>query len=194
VTRSRITLAALVAVAVTLPALAAFHIWRPAPSPRTASSAGAAPSSGLERAEGLKGTDAAWLSLMIAMNESTLILLDRAAPRLTDPHLATFVTTLVASHRAELAELLGIANRQNVLVTNEHEGHELPGIVTPADLARIEASAGPAFDNAVRECLREHLEQGARLAGSEQRAGRDDETRTFAVRIEQARRTDLARM
>ena len=188
-TRSRITLAALVAVVVTLPALAAFHIWRPAPSPRTASSAGAAPSS-----PGLRGTDAAWLSLMIAMNESTLVLLDRAAPRLTDPHLATFVTTLVASHRAELAEMLGIANRQNVPVTNEHEGHELPGIVTPADLARIEASAGPAFDNAVRECLREHLEQGARLAGSEQRAGRDDETRTFAGRIERARRTDLARM
>ncbi|GIJ57803.1 DUF305 domain-containing protein [Virgisporangium aurantiacum] len=187
-TRSRITLAALVAAAVTLPALAAFHLWRPAPSPRAAASASAAPS------PGLRGTDAAWLSLMIAMNESTLILLERASTRVTDPHLATFVTTLVASHRAELAELLGIANRQNVLITNEHEGHELPGIVTPADLARIEASAGTAFDDAVRECLREHLEQGARLAGSEQRAGKDDETRRFAVRIEQARKADLARM
>ena len=184
-TRSRITLAALVAAAV---ALAAFIIWRPAPSPRRASPPVAAPSSMSN------GTDAAWLKLMIAMNESTLILLDRAAPRVTDPHLATFVTTLVASHRAELGEMLGIANRQNVLVTNEHEGHELPGIVTPADLARIEASAGPAFDDAVREYLREHLEQGARLAGSEQRAGRDDETRALAVRIEQARRADLARM
>ena len=113
---------------------------------------------------------------------------------MADPGLAAFVTTLAAAHRAETAELRGIAERQNVPVTDEHEGHELPGIVTPADLARIEASTGPGYDAAVRECLREHLEQGARLAGSEQRAGTDDETRRFAVRVEQARKADLARM
>jgi hypothetical protein len=185
VSRSRITLVALVAAAV---ALAAFYLWRPAPSPRPVSPAGAASSSSSN------GTDAAWLKLMIAMNESTVVLLDKAATRVTDPRLATFVTTLVASHKTELDEMRGIAERQNVTVTNEHEGHELPGIVTPADLARIEASAGTAFDDAVRECLREHLEQGARLAGSEQRAGSNDETRRFAVRVEQARRADLARM
>jgi hypothetical protein len=142
----------------------------------------------------LRGTDAAWLGLMIAMNESTLVLLDRAGPRLSDPVLSTFVTALAGTHRGELVDMLGRAERGQVPLTNEHAGHELPGIVTPADLARIEALRGPAFDAAVRVCLREHLEQGARLSASEQLSGTDPATKELARRIEQTRRADAARL
>jgi hypothetical protein len=111
-----------------------------------------------------------------------------------DSGLATFVTALAGTHRAELVDMRGRAERANLTLTDEHAGHELPGILTPADLARVEAATGPAFDAAVREFLREHLEQGARLAGSEQRAGADEETKQIAVRIERARRAGVARL
>lgn len=164
--------------------------WRPAPS----SSAPSVVASSVTLAAALRGTDAAWLGLMIAMNESMLVLLDRAGPRVTDPALATFVTTLAGTHRTELADMLVRAERGQVPLTDEHAGHELPGIVTEADLALIEAQQGPAYDAAVRGCLREHLEQGARLAGAEQRSGTDAGTKRFASEIEQARKTDLTRL
>lgn len=174
---------ALIAAVAALSVPVALHVGRPAPS------ASPAPVPSLAN-----GTDAAWLKLMIAMNESTVVLLDRAASRATDPRLATFAKELAAKHRDEIGVMRGITDRHAIVVTNEHDGHELPGIVTPADLARIEAQVGAEFDAAVRECLREHLEQGARLAGSEQRAGQDGETKAFAARVEQARQADLARM
>ncbi len=184
----------IVAVAALIAATAAGTVlavqgWRPAPS----SSAPSVVASSVTPAAALRGTDAAWLGLMIAMNESMLVLLDRAAPRITDPGLATFVTTLAGTHRSELADMRGRAERGRLTLTDEHVGHELPGIVTEADLALIEAAQGAAFDAAVRECLREHLQQGARLAGSEQRAGTDEGTKQFAARVEQARTADLAR-
>ena len=166
--------------------------WRPAPSSRALSVV--VQQSSVTPTAPLRGTDAAWLGLMIAMNESMLVLLDRAGPRTTDPGLATFVTTLAGTHRSELADMLGRAERGQLRITDEHAGHELPGIVTAADLARIEALRGAAFDAAVGECLREHLEQGARLAGSEQRSGTDEATKQLAVRIEQARRFNLTRL
>jgi hypothetical protein len=131
---------------------------------------------------------------MISMNDSTLVLLDRAAPQVTDSGLADFVTTLAASHRSELADMRAHAERADLVVSDDHAGHEIPGVVTPADLARIEAQTGTAFDTAVRECLREHLEQGARLAVAEQTNGTDDETRQLAQRVGQSWRADLARL
>ena len=181
----RVAVAALLAAAIGVLALA-FHWAAPAPSVTGPSVAGPSPA--------LAGTDAAWLSLTIAMNDSTLVLLDRAAPRLTDNGLATFVSTLAVTHRAELADLRARADRAHLPITDEHAGHELPGIVTPADLARIEALPGAEFDARVRECLREHLEQGARLAVSEQLNGVDEATRQLAAGIERARRADLARL
>src|SRR6185312_77448 len=98
---------------------------------------------------------------------------------------------LAGTHRGELADLRGRAERGRLTLTDEHAGHELPGIVTAADLARIEALRGAAFDAAVREFLREHLEQGVRLAGSEQKSGKDEGTRRFASHIERSWRTLL---
>ena len=184
--RLRIAVAALIAATAAV-AVLAVQQW-PAPPSRALFQVTGTP------AAPLRGTDAAWLGLMIAMNESMLVLLDRAGPRTTDPGLATFVTTLAGTHRSELADLLGRAERGQLRITDEHAGHELPGIVTEADLARVEALRDAAFDAAVRECLREHLEQGARLAGSEQRSGTDEETRRLAARVERARRADLARL
>jgi hypothetical protein len=178
----------LVAVAALIAATAAAVSAWPAPSSRAlvdVTVTAAAP---------LRGTDAAWLGLMIAMNESTLVLLERAGPRVADPALAAVVATLAGTHRGELADMLARAERGRLVLTNEHAGHELPGIVTPADLTRIEALNGAAFDAAVRECLREHLEQGARLAASEQRSGTDEGTKRFAAHIERARRADLTKL
>jgi hypothetical protein len=187
VSRRRLIVAVAAVIAATAAAVgvSAVHSGRPSRTIVEVTGTSAAP---------LRGTDAAWLGLMIAMNESVLVLLERAGPRLTDPALAGFVTTLAGTHRGELADLLGHAERGQVPLTGEHAGHELPGIVTPADLAAIEALRGTAFDSAVRECLREHLEQGARLSASEQRGGTDAATKELARRIEEARRADAAKL
>jgi uncharacterized protein (DUF305 family) len=140
------------------------------------------------------GTDAAWLQLTIPMNEQALPLLDLAAERGTDPALRVNAARIVASHRAELVDLRYLRDRAGLPATNVHEGHDLPGMVLPEDLTAIDGRHGTDFDRAVAEALREHLEQGARLADAEHANGVDADTRQLAARIAAARRYDLGRL
>jgi hypothetical protein len=188
VTRTRLLIAVAALIAAT--ALGAYLSWRP----HTAAPSGAGPAVQSPQSPGLRGTDAAWLSLMISMNDSTMVLLDSAPAKLTDPGLKAFVTSLAASHRAELDDMRARADRAHLFVSDDHAGHELPGVVTPDDLTTIDAQTGAAYDAAVRQCLREHLEQGAKLSVSEQANGTDDSTRELAKRLEQARRADVTRL
>jgi hypothetical protein len=67
-------------------------------------------------------------------------------------------------------------------------------MVTAADLATIAALHGAAFDQAVRDTLREHLGQGAWLAAAELANGRDPRTRRLAALVEAARKAELGRL
>jgi uncharacterized protein (DUF305 family) len=138
----------------------------------------------------LGGTDAAWLQLMIPMDEQALPLLDLAAARGTDPALRALAARVAGSHRAELAGLYRLRDRVGLPTANVHEGHDLPGMVLPADLAVVAALSGTAFDAAVLGLLREHLEQGVRLAAAECAAGTDPATRQLATVVEAARTAD----
>ncbi|MEU0479711.1 DUF305 domain-containing protein, partial [Streptosporangium sp. NPDC006013] len=50
-------------------------------------------------------------------------------------------------------------------------------------------ATGPAFDRLFADRLREHLDQSAAVARSEQSAGADEGTRALAAAVERARAT-----
>ncbi|MGW4113194.1 DUF305 domain-containing protein [Actinosynnema sp. NPDC004786] len=129
-------------------------------------------------------TDSAWIQLMIPMNEQLL-----PALALAPPPLAAFAAELDASHRAELGRLKRLRERAGLPEDNVHAGHQMPGLVSEADLAglRMDPSGLPAK-------LREHLDQSASLARGEQESGADPETRELAASIAAARAGQLARL
>jgi hypothetical protein len=143
----------------------------PAPSPEPAASP-------------FNATDTAWIQLMIPMNEQLLPALDLAAP-----DLAPFAAELKSSHGQELAALKRLRDRAALPEENVHAGHQMPGLVSEADLAglRLDPSGLPAK-------LREHLEQSALLARGEQDSGADRETRDLAASIAAARADQSTRL
>lgn len=146
-----------------------------APSPPTASSTPPSP---------FNGTDTAWIQLMIPMNEQLL-----PALTLAPPELAPFAAELKVSHEQELVRLKRLRERAGLSDENVHAGHQMPGLVSEADLAglRLDPSGLPAK-------LREHLEQGALLARGEQDSGADQETRDLAASIATTRATQTSRL
>ncbi len=143
----------------------------PAPAPEPAASP-------------FNATDTAWIQLMIPMNEQLL-----PALALAPPALASFAAELEVSHERELAELKRLRERAGLSDDNPHAGHQMPGLVSEADLAglRLDPSGLPAE-------LREHLAQGALLARGEQDNGADRETRDLAASIGAARAAQTARL
>ena len=129
-------------------------------------------------------TDTAWIQLMIPMNEQLL-----PALALAPPALAPFAAELEVSHEQELAHLKRLRERAGLSDENPHAGHQMPGLVSEADLSglRLDPSGLPAK-------LHEHLEQSALLARGEQDSGADQETRDLAASIAAARAAQTSRL
>ncbi|WP_406311487.1 DUF305 domain-containing protein [Streptosporangium sp. NBC_01639] len=138
-------------------------------------------------ASGFNATDTAWLQLMIPMDERTLPLLDLGAERGHDPAVRRLAARIGKAHLAELGRLRKTLGRTGLPPTNVHAGHDMPGMVTAADLTALGAATGPSFDRLFADHLREHLDQSAALARSEQTAGADGDTRALAAAVERAR-------
>ncbi|WP_405849882.1 DUF305 domain-containing protein [Streptomyces niveus] len=136
-------------------------------------------------------TDAAWLQLMTPMNEGAVELLTMAADRATDSGLRSWATDLAASHRAELEQMRPLLRQLGLPATNVHEGHEMPGMVTPGDLAQARAAKGAAFEKVLVVQIREHLEHSARVSRSEVDAGSEAAAKKLAASLVEARAAEL---
>ncbi|MET9555688.1 DUF305 domain-containing protein [Streptomyces sp. NPDC006645] len=136
-------------------------------------------------------TDAAWIQLMTPMNEGAVELLTMAADRSTDPGLRGWATDLAAAHRAELDRMRPLLKRLGLPATNVHEGHEMPGMVTPGDLAQARAAKGAAFEKVLVVQIREHLEHSARVSRSEVDAGSEAAAKKLAAALVESRADEL---
>ncbi|MER8070584.1 DUF305 domain-containing protein [Streptomyces sp. NPDC094034] len=157
---------------------------RPAPA---VSSSAPAPSSGAP----FTATDSGWIQLMTPMNEQAGRLLALASAQESTPQLASWAAALAEEHRTELAQLRQLLGRMGLPGTNVHEGHDMPGMVTDADLDRARGLTGAEFDGFVRREIRAHLEQSQRVSRSESRAGGGEEAKRLAGRIADARAEQL---
>ncbi len=158
-------------------------------------------------------TDVAWLQLMIPMDERVLPLLDLGASRGHAPAVGQLAGRLRAAHVAELARLraalhaTGGQPATGLLATdlpttglpatglpadNPHAGHDMPGMITAAELARLRTAEGPAFDTLFNGHLRAHLRQSRSVTRSEQISGADPGIKALAAAIERTRTTQLS--
>lgn len=133
------------------------------------------------------GTDRAWLEITIAMDEELLPLLDLAPTHGSDAALRALAAEAKAFHQGELAALRELHALAGLPAENPHKGMPMPGMVTPEQVAAAAAVTGGRFDTLLTRHLRAHLEQGIRLAGSEERAGAEPRTRSLATRARTAR-------
>ncbi|MET7336313.1 DUF305 domain-containing protein [Nonomuraea sp. NPDC005650] len=134
-------------------------------------------------AAGFNTTDIAWLQLMIAMEERALLLLDLGAGPGRSPAVRGLAGRLRQAHAGELRRLRAGLGRTGLPSRNPHEGHDMPGMATPAELAALGAATGGAFDRLFLTRLREHVEQTALVSRSEQVSGMDRATRDLAAAI-----------
>ncbi|MDQ0369558.1 DUF305 domain-containing protein [Catenuloplanes indicus] len=140
------------------------------------------------------GTDVAWIQLMIPMTEQLVPLLDIAAARAGEQPLRDLAARLRDTHRAEAGELRALLARTGLPDVNPHEGHNMPGMVTPDEVTALAQAQGAAFDEGFTTSLRDYLAQVAMVSGSESEVGADPQTTALAARIAADRAKDLAEL
>jgi hypothetical protein len=153
----------------------------PAPSPVVAASS-------------FGGTDRAWVEINIAMGEELAPLLDLAATRSKDPAVRALAAEISAVNQRELRLLYQLHDAAGLPAENPHKGMPMPGMVTPEQVTEAAATSGAAFDELLRKHIRAHMEQGMRLATSEEKAGVEPQTKALAAQMIDDRDTYLPRL
>jgi uncharacterized protein (DUF305 family) len=136
-------------------------------------------------------TDSGWIQLVTPMDEQAEQLLSLATHHHSAPALTSWAADLAKEHRTELTQLRRLLHRMGLSDTNVHEGHDMPGMVTNADLEGAHRLTGTDFDRFVVREIRAHLEQSQRVSRSESQAGGSREARRLASRIADSRSGQL---
>jgi uncharacterized protein (DUF305 family) len=136
-------------------------------------------------------TDAAWLELMIPMDEQFLGILDLAPTHSTNPAVRRLAVQLAAGHRTELAQLTALRTDAGLPTGNLHEGHDMPGMMRADEVVALGNLKGAAFDKVLGTEIQDHLSQSALVTRSVKAAGHAPAVRTLAIRIENDRTQQL---
>jgi uncharacterized protein (DUF305 family) len=140
------------------------------------------------------GTDLAWVELSIAIDEQLLPLLDLAPAHGAGPGVRKLAADVKTSAAAELATLYKLRDQAKLPSQNPHEGMEMPGMVTPEQVAQAAQTTGAGFDSLLLLHLKEAFEQGVNLATSETRAGIEPQTVALAKQVLKTRAGYLPRV
>ncbi|MFC6159897.1 DUF305 domain-containing protein [Kribbella jiaozuonensis] len=136
-------------------------------------------------------TDAAWLELMIPMDEQFLHLLDLVPSHSTNPAVRRLAAGLTPAHRTELAALTALRTQAGLPTANPHEGHDMPGMMTADEVVALSNLTGAAFDRTLTTEIQDHLTQSALITRSVKAAGHAPAVKTLATRIEKDRTAQL---
>ncbi|MET9230026.1 DUF305 domain-containing protein [Lentzea sp. NPDC003310] len=136
---------------------------------------------------GLGPTDQAYVDLVIPQNESTLAVL-----ALAGPSLRPLADRVEAQYRDELALVREVLARTGKPENDLHEGHDMPGMVTAAELTAARHAPEAEFDRRVEVLLRTQFEEARTVARAEQASGTDRAVVELSARVESTRTEFLA--
>ncbi|WP_329790943.1 DUF305 domain-containing protein [Lentzea sp. DG1S-22] len=139
----------------------------------------------------LSATDLAFVDLVIPQNESALAALALTATR-PGSALRPVADRVGEHYRAELArarELLARAGRQE---SGQHEGHDMPGMITAAELAAVGTADAEEFDEHLEALLRTQAEEARTVARAELTSGTSAMARELGARVDRSRAEFLA--
>ncbi|MGC4866212.1 DUF305 domain-containing protein [Micromonospora sp. DT53] len=161
--------------------------------PAAAPSATTAPTA-MGTAGSFNPTDIAWLQLTVAMTERLLPVLDLVPTRTTDPAWRRAAAQLASARRAELDRARRLLAEAAAPTTNPHEGHDMPGMVTPTEMTALRSATGTPFHRLLAGHLRAHLAQSVRIAEAEQQSGVQPATVALAAAVARNGTVDLTRV
>ncbi|MEU3643940.1 DUF305 domain-containing protein [Lentzea sp. NPDC034063] len=138
----------------------------------------------------LSATDLAFVDLVIPQNESALAAL--ALANRPGSALRPVAAQVEDRYRAELAQVRELLARTGRQESDQHEGHDMPGMITAAELTAVGFAEGTAFDQQLKVLLRAQFEEARTVARAELSSGTSKPVLELGARIDSTRAEFLA--
>ncbi|MGI5500719.1 DUF305 domain-containing protein [Lentzea sp. CA-135723] len=138
----------------------------------------------------LSPTDLAFADLVIPQNESALAALALTTTR--DSSLRPLAQRVEEHYRAELAQVRAVLAEAGTQESDQHEGHDMPGMITAAELAAAAHATEADFDEQVKALLRNQFEEARTVARAERESGTSERLVELSARIDSTRAEFLA--
>ncbi|WP_177320219.1 DUF305 domain-containing protein [Lentzea waywayandensis] len=139
----------------------------------------------------LTATDLAFLDLVIPQNESALAVLTLTANR-PGSALRPMAAQVEDRYRAELAQVRELLARTGRQESDQHDGHDMPGMITAAELTAVGFAEGTAFDQQLKALLRTQFEEARTVARAELSSGTSKPVLELGARVDSTRAEFLA--
>jgi uncharacterized protein (DUF305 family) len=141
--------------------------------------------------------DQTFIRHMSSHHDQGVLLASIAAERAGDPHLRALSRLMVASQRGEariLAHWWASWFNQPMQICSAEERASMPGLLDPADIAKLRSIEAVSFDQLFVELMTQHHKGAAAMANSELRYGSDLRLRLMAHAIRHEQQGEIALM
>ncbi|MCA2222500.1 DUF305 domain-containing protein [Nonomuraea aurantiaca] len=162
------------------------------------SSAPAATPTSTQSGAGFNDADVMFAQMMIPHHQQAVEMADLAETRASDKEVKELAAKIKAAQDPEIQTMRGwLAEWGKPLPTggmDQGMGHDMPGMMSEADMKKLEDAKGAAFDRQFAELMIAHHNGAITMARTEQSQGSNPEAKELAKTIENAQQTEVAQM
>jgi uncharacterized protein (DUF305 family) len=138
--------------------------------------------------------EANFAQMMIPHHEQAMVMSDLALSNNAGPEVSALAIKIQSAQGPEIAQMRAMLDRFGEEEAHSHGDHDMPGMLTEAQLDALGAAKGSDFDALFLAGMIEHHE-GAIVMAEEVLGQTDDsEVRELAEQIIEAQRTEIAEM
>ncbi|MCW6005702.1 DUF305 domain-containing protein [Micromonospora sp. CPCC 205371] len=153
-----------------------------AASPTAATSSGAA----------FNDADVRFAQMMIPHHQQAVDMAASAETRAKDPELKQLAGQIKAAQAPEITAMTGWLTGWGQSTAAPDAGHDAHGMMSDADMTKLESATGAEFDRMFTQMMIEHHEGAIQMARDEQTDGANAEAKALAATIEKTQTEEVA--
>jgi uncharacterized protein (DUF305 family) len=145
-------------------------------------------------ADELNMSDVMFVQMMIPHHEQAVDMAALAPAAGASPAVRALATKIAAAQAPEIAQMEAMLDRWGVGQMMDHSGHQMAGMVSDADMERLQEAKGAAFDRLFLQFMIAHHEGAIDMTVDPLSNGQDGELRTLLEAIVETQTAEIAEM
>ncbi|ACZ83114.1 DUF305 domain-containing protein [Streptosporangium roseum] len=140
--------------------------------------------------------DVTFAQMMIPHHEQAVEMAELAESRAGDPEVKELAAKIKVAQDPEIAIMNGWLSAWGKPTGPEegHEGHDMPGMMTGEDMAKLRESEGAEFDRMFAKLMIAHHKGAIEMARTEQARGSSPEAKALARNIETTQQAEVEQL
>lgn len=138
--------------------------------------------------------DVTFAQMMVPHHEQAVTMAGFASERAADPEVRALAAQIAGAQGPEISMMTGWLEGWGAPMMTDHAGHVMPGMMSDADIERLEALSGKAFDAMFLRMMVAHHQGAVVMSEAALSAGSDPEVRALAEQIIDAQQAEITQM